>query len=125
MISEALIAALILVESAGNPAAIGDGGRALGCLQIHAAVVQDVNRAYGTNYHHEDALDARKAVHICRLYLALYAPAGADHETLARIWNGGPRGHRKAATLAYWRKVETALGMARSPSAPPPTKGTP
>ena len=36
-----LILALIAVESSGNDNAIGDGGLAYGCLQLHAAYVQD------------------------------------------------------------------------------------
>jgi soluble lytic murein transglycosylase-like protein len=117
MISEALIAALILVESAGNPAAVGDGGRALGILQIHAAVVQDVNRRYGTAYRHQDALDPDRAREICSLYIDMHAPPGASHETMARIWNGGPRGHRRSATLPYWRKVQDALApIAKHPT---------
>lgn len=104
-----LIAALIAVESGGDPAAVGDGGRALGCLQIHRAVVQDVNRRYGTQYDHAAARHPRHAANICRLYLAMHAPPGADAETLARIWNGGPRGHIKPATRPYWRKVQKHL----------------
>ena len=40
----ALISAIMAVESGGRDQAIGDGGRALGPLQIHKAVVVDVNR---------------------------------------------------------------------------------
>jgi soluble lytic murein transglycosylase-like protein len=105
----ALIAAMIAVESGGNPSAVGDGGRALGALQIHAGVIQDVNRRHGTAYSHVDAFDPATAARICRLYLGLYAPSGATPEILARIWNGGPRGHRKPSTLRYWRKVEAQL----------------
>ena len=105
----ALIVAMMLVESGGNPNAIGDGGRALGVLQIHAGVVADVNRHHGMNYKHEDALDPVKAKKICRLYLKTYAPAGASPEILARIWNGGPSGHLKPATIQYWRKVKREI----------------
>jgi hypothetical protein len=37
------------------------------------------------------------------------ALADKDYEKLARIHNGGPRGHTKSATVKYWRKVEKAL----------------
>jgi soluble lytic murein transglycosylase-like protein len=36
-----LILALIAVESSGNDNAIGDGGLAYGCLQLHACYVAD------------------------------------------------------------------------------------
>ena len=109
-----LIPALEQVESAGNPAAVGDNGRALGILQIWDVVVADVNRAKGTSYTHADALDPVKARAICRAYLSIYCTAKRlgrqpTMEDAARIWNGGPNGHRKAATVKYWQKVARAL----------------
>lgn len=107
----ALIAALIQVESSGNPSAVGDGGDAQGCLQIHAEVIADVNRVYGTDYTHSDALDPQKARRICELYL-LYWAGRHPHPTpemAARIWNGGPRGYMKPSTEAYWQKVKAAM----------------
>ena len=108
----ALLAALLAVESGGNDLAIGDHGRALGALQIHAAVVVDVNRRHGTRYHHADMHDRAKAVRVCNLYLQTYAP-GASPEVQARVWNGGPRGASKAATLGYWARVRREMGGAR------------
>ena len=107
-----LIAALIAVESGGAALEIGDGGRAYGCLQIHAGVVKDVNRVFKRNFRHKDAFDPAKAQEICRLYLIHYATplcVGKSDEEVAeicaRIWNGGPRGYRKQSTLKYWKKV--------------------
>ena len=108
----ALIAALIVVESGGNDLAVGDHGRARGALQIHAAVVQDVNRHHGTRYTHADMHDRAKAVRVASLYIATYAP-GASPEVQARVWNGGPRGASKAATLGYWARVKREMGGAR------------
>lgn len=110
----ALILALIMVESGGDNFAIGDNGRAYGCLQIHEICVKDVNRIYGTNYVHEDAFHREKAIRICELYLSYYASEKslgrkATFEDMARIWNGGPNGYKKESTLKYWRKVEKAL----------------
>ena len=101
-----LIAAMMIVESGGDAGAIGDGGRALGVLQIHAGVVADVNRRHGTNFKHTDALDVDKAVRICRLYLEMYVPRGSTPDIYARTWNGGPNGACWESTLAYWKKVE-------------------
>ena len=108
----ALLAALLAVESGGNDLAIGDNGRARGALQIHAGVVQDVNRHHGTRYTHRDMHDRAKAVRVASLYLATYAP-GASPEVQARVWNGGPRGATKAATLGYWARVKREMGGAR------------
>ena len=108
------VEAIISVESSGNPAAIGDNGRAIGILQIWDVVITDVNRAKGTSYTHRDALDPVKARAICRAYLSIYCTAkrlgrAPTMEDAARIWNGGPNGHRKAATVKYWQKVAAAL----------------
>ena len=109
-----LIPALEHVESRGNPAAIGDGGRAIGILQIWDVVITDVNRAKGTRYTHRDALDPVKARAICRAYLSIYCTPKRlgrqpTMEDAARIWNGGPNGHRKPATVKYWQKVAARL----------------
>lgn len=118
MLNALLLSALIAVESGGNPHAIGDQGRAYGILQIHANVVHDVNRVKGTRYVHKDAFDPVKARAICEAYLSHYAtparlgrvPTNADK---ARVWNGGPTGHKKSATLSYWQRVKAAMGGAK------------
>lgn len=117
-VSDALLDALEQVESGGNEHAVGDNGWAIGCLQIHECVVDEVNRLFGWTcdweYHcfHRETSRA-----ICRAYLqhwgAVYERRHpgktADDQVLARIWNGGPNGWRKPATLAYWTKVSKHL----------------
>ena len=103
-----LISALIIVESSGNDLAIGDQGRAIGCLQIHKAVVVDVNRFTGSNYRHQDMTNRAAARAVCQAYLTHYG-RGATTEQLARRWNGGPTGDRKTATVAYWRRIQQEM----------------
>jgi hypothetical protein len=103
-----LISALIIVESSGNDLAIGDGGKAIGPLQIHRGVVLDVNRITGSNYRHSEMTNRVAARAVCEAYLRHYGK-GASTEQLARRWNGGPRGDTKTATEAYWRKVKKAI----------------
>ena len=103
-----LISALIMVESSNNDLAIGDQGRAIGCLQIHKAVVLDVNRITGSHYKHSEMTNRVAARAVCETYLKAYGK-GASTEQLARRWNGGPTGDRKSATEAYWSKVKKHL----------------
>jgi hypothetical protein len=104
-----LISALIMVESSNNDLAIGDQGRAIGCLQIHKAVVLDVNRITGSHYRHQDMTNRVQARAVCEAYLTHYGK-GKTTEEQARIWNGGPQGHhKKQATEAYWNKVRKHL----------------
>ena len=104
-----LISALMLVESSNNDLAIGDQGRAIGCLQIHKAVVVDVNRFTGSNYRWEAMTNRAQARAVCEAYLTHYGK-GKTTEEQARIWNAGPQGHKKkTATQAYWAKVKKEI----------------
>lgn len=125
----ALISAMIAVESGGDFRAVGDGGRALGILQIHKEVIADVNRIYKTSFRHKDSLNPVLAREICELYLRHYAAPvfaqGAtpgklcalselqNAEICARIWNGGPAGWKKEATRGYWEKVRREMSAVR------------
>ena len=104
-----LISALMIVESSNNDLAIGDQGRAIGCLQIHKAVVLDVNRITGSHYRHQDMTNRAAARAVCQAYLTHYG-RGKTTEEQARIWNAGPQGHKKkTVTQAYWAKVKKEL----------------
>jgi len=98
--------AIHLVETSGRTGPIlGDGGKALGPLQIHRAYHAD-SRVAG-DYSRVADLDYSKRV--ATAYLKRYAPeawAKGDVETLARVHNGGPRGHLKPATKGYAAKVK-------------------
>lgn len=113
-----LVDALIQVESGGNNYAIGDKHlthRAYGCLQIRKPVCIDVNKALGTSYEPQDMLGNRELSKILyNTYMELYATPGAlgrpvTDQDRARIWNGGPTGYKKTATVGYWAKVQKAL----------------
>ena len=100
-----LINAIHQVETSGRLGPIkGDNGRALGPLQIHRAYWIDA----GVPGRYEDCARLDYSVRVFNAYMARYAPHG-DFETIARIHNGGPRGHRKTQTLRYWRAVRKHL----------------
>lgn len=111
-----LLALLVMVESSGLPhPPDGDGGRAVGVLQTHEAVVADVNRVYGTRYTLEDRRDPVKSHEMARLYLTHWGQRyqrltgkAPSAEVYARLWNGGPDGYKKKATDPYWRKAQKA-----------------
>jgi len=111
-----IVKALIKVESNGNNHAIGDGGMAVGCLQIWNVVIQDVNRIYHTDYKATDRTDRKKSIEICRKYLAYWGKhyekktgKTCTLEVLSRIWNGGPTGYKKDSTIKYWNKVKKEI----------------
>jgi hypothetical protein len=98
--------ALHVVETSGRTGPIlGDGGKALGPLQIHRSYHAD--SCVAGDYSRVADLDYSKRV--ATAYLKRYAPAAwkaGDVETLARIHNGGPKGHLKQATKGYATKVK-------------------
>ena len=97
--------ALHLVETSGRTGPIlGDGGKALGPLQIHRGYHAD-SRVPGD---YSRVADLTYSKRVASAYLQRYAPeawAKGDVLTLARVHNGGPRGASKPATLGYGRKV--------------------
>ena len=111
-----LIPFLIMVESGGDCNAIGDNGKAAGCLQIHKCVVDDVNRFAHTHYDYRSRLNPQDSIDICTAYLYHYGRRYSletgelvTPEVLARIWNGGPSGWKKKGTIKYWHKVEKLM----------------
>ena len=105
-----LLDAMYTVESNRGKNLVGDGGKAIGPYQIHREYWQDAvefDLTIGGNY--EDCMNKAYAEKIVRAYWARYAPKGATLEQLARIHNGGPKGHTRSATLKYWKKIVKAM----------------
>ena len=105
-----LVDAVIYVESRGNDSAVGDNGKAVGCLQIHPIMVREVNRFVSTPYTLEDRYSRAKSIEMfniiserydcCEEYTFMqYA------EIVSRRWNGGYNGDKKRSTIKYWNKV--------------------
>jgi len=103
-----LLDAIARVESRNNPAAVGDGGRAVGVYQIHRSYWAKGTEILGVSWDYRDARDPQKARQVVRAYLSYYG-RGKTLLDMARIHNGGPRGYVKAATLSYARKIEQVL----------------
>lgn len=111
-----LIALLILVESGGDPNAIGDHGLAVGVLQIHPCVVADVNRVCKTNYMLNDRLNPILSRKMGSAYL-WYWTNRYEKETglpptpkiMAAIWHLGPRGWKDPRADAYWQKIKSKM----------------
>ena len=100
-----LLVALHSVESS-------NGKTSLNSLQIREICIADVNRTYGTSYTMHDAYDKKTSEEIALLYLTYWGKEYTrntgkipSYEQYARIWNGGPKGWKKASTLDYWKKV--------------------
>lgn len=113
------------VETGGCPnqgvGAKGDGGNAAGPFQVWRAYHTDAAERDRSLTDYRRCLTSRSySERVVRAYMLRYARAAtlrltqgtatmADVERVARIHNGGPRGHKKKATLAYWAKVRRAI----------------
>ena len=112
---DALMDALIQVESSGRDDAVGDGGKAIGCLQIWQPYWYDAVERSGIEGTYQDCYNRAYAKRIVDAYMKRYAreawtdPMQFNAEKCARIHNGGPRGHTKKATEKYWKKVDKLL----------------
>lgn len=111
--TRAILDAIRAVETGGEAdpdRAIGDGGKALGAYQIHYAYWLDATerdpalRALG----YQSVMNRATAERVVLAYLTRYAPDW-NVSTVARIHNGGPRGHKKQSTLDYARKARAAM----------------
>ncbi|MFA5130653.1 MAG: lytic transglycosylase domain-containing protein [Patescibacteria group bacterium] len=105
-----LFRAVCKVESDNNPKAIGDKGRSYGIAQIQKEAVRDANDTLRTRYTHEDCFDPALSRKIFVAYLSRYCTEkrlGREPtmEDASRIWNGGPNGYKKQATIKYWQKL--------------------
>ena len=109
--SNKLIDAICKVESNNVMYIVGDNGKAIGCLQIWKTVVDDVNKYSKVKYTYADRYDKVKSYEMFKLYIGHYATQKRlgrkpTNEDMARIWNGGPNGYKKTATIKYWNRVK-------------------
>jgi hypothetical protein len=104
-----LVASMIQVESRGNECAYNGREDAVGCLQIRPIMVREVNRLLGSElYTMNDRWDCDKSVDMLMVIVEKHHK-DLDYESIARCWNGGPRGMSKVSTESYWMKVKYHL----------------
>lgn len=119
-----LIPLLIEIESGGDNNAIGDGGKAVGCLQIHKIMVDDVQRIRkstfpncGWYYSYEDRLNIVRSKMMAEDFFRHYGPKRISKDNtelenlriLGRMWNGGPEGYKKKSTIPYSNKISRLM----------------
>ncbi len=88
---------LIKVESDGNRFAVGDKGKAIGCLQIWEIMVNEANRILGRKeFTLKDRLSERRSKYIATVFLSRQISRYKrklgkfpDEYTLASSWNTG------------------------------------
>lgn len=114
-----IILLLINIESDGNTDAIGDNGEAVGCLQIHKCVVDDVNTFRARKgkmklYTYDDRYSMRESIKIAWEYFTHYVTKERlDRQPLAKdyalCWNQGPYWFKKEINESYLNKFNREL----------------
>ena len=85
-LSPLLIAAIIQVESGGDPHAIGDGGESQGLMQIQPRWHEEEMKRLGVT----DLLDPEENVRLgCAIFRGILDQAGGDVEKALTIYNRG------------------------------------
>ena len=113
---DATWAAVCRVESDFGLAAYNPAEQAAGIAQIRPICLIDANRIVCQSggpvrtWTMADRYDPAKARAIFATYTTYYAGGNQCPQAWARIWNGGPTGMAKPATLDYWRRVRAAMG---------------
>ena len=106
MSTNAILVAIMIVESGLNPMAYNPQEKAAGILQIRPQYVSDCNRIVGYKRfsYPWDCFIPTKSIEMFHLYTEFYG--AKTWKEKARIHNGGPKGCYKEATLKYWTKVQ-------------------
>jgi hypothetical protein len=108
-ITPKFFSALCQVETGGATGPIlGDGGKALGPLQIHYAYWKDS----GVAGKYSDCARYDYSCKVVTAYLNRYGKRfiiTRDYQSLARVHNGGPMGYKNPRTNKYWDKVKNFL----------------
>lgn len=113
------IDALIQVESRGRDSVIGDkhikGGEAVGALQIRPIMVREVNRILkiqksDKRFKLKDRFSREKSIEMFLIWKG-YHHSEDNFQTIARNWNGGPKGYKNPRTEKYWAKVQQELDI--------------
>jgi hypothetical protein len=98
---------------------VGDDGKAIGPLQIWPQMIRDVNRIIRDKklkypvFVNSDRHSLDKSCQVFTIYQWYYGQQYTrctgkqpTTEVYSRMWNGGPEGWRRDATLIYWQKIQ-------------------
>ena len=115
--------AIAIVESAGDPNAIGDNGNAIGLFQIWESYWTDGIERSGIGGEYSDCFDPTYARMVVLGYMDRYATPdrlwrAVTQKDIAFLHNGGPRaiwakGKKLNNLETYWSKVRRTMQLRR------------
>lgn len=117
---DVIFSSIAWIESTHNPKAVSRDG-SVGIVQIKSVMVKEVNRicemkGIEKKFTLADRKNKEKSEEMFWIYQRFYNPninlnniSEKEMELIARKWNGGPKGHKKRATIKYWNKVNRRI----------------
>lgn len=100
-----LIAAVIMVESAGNPLAKGAAGER-GLMQLTPGAIDDVNENFGTNFTFDSMFAAKANMLAGTHYLKLQLKRFTLTANAIRAYNAGEKGAKSGKSFDYLQRVK-------------------
>lgn len=103
-----LLMAMAMIESKSGTERLNKEENAYGLYHCRSGALHDVNARYNTAITLQDVMfDDDVAAFVVLAYGKMYG--ASTPEQYARIWNGGPKGHRIPATLDYWERCRNLM----------------
>ena len=103
-----LIGAIVMVESAGNPVAVGSIGER-GLMQLTKGAIDDVNSNFGTNFFWNLMFTRKLNLLAGAYYLKLQKKRLGSWDDAIRAYNAGERGAKLGRAQEYLTKVKSWL----------------
>ena len=103
---DALIKAVVTIESGNNNLAYNESEKAVGSFQIREIRLTDFNNRTGKGYTHVQCYDYEISKEIFLWYACQIGPGNI--ELICRKWNG-----KISLTDDYWRKVQKHLDISQ------------
>ena len=109
-IDPALAIAIAEKESNFNIRAVGDkhlSNKAYGAFQMRKPALDEIYNRYGVRFTEQDMFDPAKAAQAGIMYMATQKDyyGARNNNDIARMYNGGPKGTIKSATIGYGNSV--------------------
>lgn len=101
-----IVAAVIKVESNGDPTITGDNGKARGLMQVQKPALNDVNRYFSTKFNWGSMYMASENIQVGTLFLKLQHKRLGNWRDAIRAYNAGENGAKKGLAFDYLNKVE-------------------
>ena len=101
-----ILAAVIKVESNGDPTVTGDNGKARGLMQVQKIALDDVNSQFRTSFFWNNMYMAEENIKVGANFLMLQKKRMGNWNDAIRAYNAGEGGANNGLAFDYLAKVQ-------------------